>query len=145
MTRLMKPREIDAVVDIWFAASLQAHSFIPEAFWRAGRTAMRNEYLPGAETWVYEDDNKIVGFCSLAGERLAALFVSPEFQGAGVGTRLLNHAKSIRSRLELSVYVENQRAYAFYARRGFGSVRERIDPHSGQRETVMEFPNRLKP
>lgn len=42
MIRLARPDEYADLVDIWLEASLQAHDFIPEAFWHSQRDAMLN-------------------------------------------------------------------------------------------------------
>jgi putative acetyltransferase len=72
---------------------------------------------------------------------LAALFVAPEFQGGGIGGRLMRKAKELRSELDLTVYKMNLRAVRFYERHGFEVVSERIDEHTGHTEVVMKFPN----
>jgi putative acetyltransferase len=79
----------------------------------------------------------VVGFASLVGDDLAALFVEPGSQCEGIGAALLEHVKAIRARLSLSVYVENDRAAAFYGRHGFERIAEKIEPETGRPETVM--------
>lgn len=59
------------------------------------------------------------GFVELKGEWLDDLYVDPDHQGDGVGTALLELAKSLRpDGFELWVFASNAPARAFYARHG---------------------------
>lgn len=75
--------------------------------------------------------SKVVGFYALYESNLAAIFVEPDLQGKGIGKQLLNHAKSQRVMLILSVYKENQASYKFYLSQGFKVVSEQLDDHTG--------------
>ncbi|WP_161866068.1 N-acetyltransferase [Pseudomonas yangonensis] len=139
MIRLYHPADSDAVLDLWLKASILAHDFVPESFWREQLPAMRDLYLPQAETLVLEEKGQVLGFASLHEQRLAALFVSPDAQGRGLGRRLLDEAKRRRDSLELGVYRANTRAVAFYRAGGFMTVDETRDPHTGQPELTMRW------
>ncbi|MBI9074110.1 MAG: GNAT family N-acetyltransferase [Desulfatibacillum sp.] len=67
------------------------------------------------------------------------MFVSPKEQGRGIGGLLMDKAKSLRNRLRLSVYKENQKSVRFYEKRGFSAVQEQMDEHTGCPEIVMTF------
>ena len=139
MIRPSKSSDVERILSIWLEASIQAHDFIEESFWKAHIADMRDMYLPKAETYVFENEGSIKGFISLVGDTVAALFVSPYDQGAGIGTQLLNRAKTLRQNLDLAVYKENRRSVGFYLRHGFIIERERIDGHTGHPELVMTF------
>ena len=100
---------------------------------------MEGTYIPASETYVYEDEAGIKGFFSLCENTLAALFVSPEHQGEGIGRTLVARAKQLRRELELSVYKKNPKAVRFYERCGFEGVCEKVDEHTGQPELVMRY------
>ena len=116
--RPFRQEDLGAVMEIWLAANLQAHDFVPAAYWRA-HYAEAAEGIAGAEVYVCEEDGRLLGFAGLTGDYLAGLFVRPGEQSCGVGKRLLDRAKLGRERLTLSVYEKNSRAAAFYAREGF--------------------------
>ncbi|MDR8015098.1 N-acetyltransferase [Ectopseudomonas guguanensis] len=139
MIRPYHPTDSDAVLDLWLRASILAHDFVPESFWREQLPAMRELYLPQAETLVLEEKGQVLGFASLHEQRLAALFVNPDAQGRGLGRRLLDDAKSRRDSLELGVYRANARAVAFYRAGGFVTLNETRDPHTGQPELTMRW------
>lgn len=139
MIRKLETEEIDVVLDVWLKASLKAHGFIDQEFWKSKIDAMRTIYIPSSETYVFKENEIIKGFFSLTDETLAAMFVSPEFQGKGVGYKLLNKAKSLRKRLELTVYKENQTSLDFYKKCGFKTVKEKADAHTGHIEVLMKY------
>lgn len=139
MIRPYHPTDSDAVLDLWLKASILAHDFVPESFWRDQLPAMRELYLPQAETLVLEEKGQVLGFASLHEQRLAALFVSPDAQGRGLGRRLLDEAKRRRDSLELGVYRANAGAVAFYRAGGFVTLNETRDPHTGQPELTMRW------
>ncbi|WP_104401642.1 N-acetyltransferase [Vibrio penaeicida] len=137
MIRPIKNQEIEAVLDIWLTASIQAHDFIKADFWRSQLDNMRNVYLPASEVCVYEQGGDIVGFYALYEDNLAAIFVSPECQGKGVGKALISDAKARRQSLTLSVYKDNHASYQFYLSQGFRAVSEQDDEHTGHPEITM--------
>ncbi|MCW2099696.1 UNVERIFIED_ORG: putative acetyltransferase [Pseudomonas psychrophila] len=139
MIRRYKPCDVDHILDLWLDASIKAHDFIPEAFWREQLGAMRDHYLPQAENFVLEDEGRVLGFMSLHENRLAALFVSSHAQGRGLGRKLLQEAKRLHTALELNVYRANERAIAFYRAGGFSTVAESYDPVTGQHELTMRW------
>ena len=139
MIRPYHPSDTDAVLNVWLDASIRAHHFIPEAFWREQLGAMRDMYLPLAETRVVEEQGAVLGFVSVHEARLAALFVRPQAQGRGLGRQLLDEAKRMRPMLELSVYSANARAIAFYEAAGFSTIAESLDPVTGQPELTMRW------
>lgn len=139
MLRKAKDDEYEHMVSIWLAASILAHDGVAPDFWCSQRQDMKKKYLPSAENWVYVRDDTVLGFFSLQQNVLAALFVDPDHQGEGIGSALLEHAKSLESRLELSVYSMNSRAVAFYERHGFRTMDERFDDMTGQWEKVMHL------
>ncbi len=132
--------DITAMLDIWLSASIRAHSFISSDFWHKSSVEMRDKYLPASENWVYCENGRILGFVSLQQNNLAALFVSPDHQGRGIGRQLLNHAKLQRQTLSLTVYEANSKAIAFYSHHGFKMMIAQKDPHTGHSELLMSYP-----
>ncbi|WP_413043846.1 N-acetyltransferase [Pseudomonas sp. YJ42] len=139
MIRNICLQDMEAVLNIWLQASIQAHRFIDAKFWHSQLDAMRNVYLPASESHIFEREGKVCGFRSLNQNVLAALFVAPEHQGTGIGAQLLADAKIRRPTLELAVYSANVPARRFYERHGFVALREQRDEHTGHLETLMRW------
>ena len=139
MIRPLLTTDLDAAVELWYQASVQAHDFIPATFWREQQAAMRDSYLPASQSWVYEEDGQLLGFISWYQGSVAALFISPDHQAHGLGRQLLEHLKAQYDRLELTVYAENEQARRFYSRNGFKEGEQQLCEHSGHPELVMHW------
>ncbi|HPX05597.1 MAG TPA: N-acetyltransferase [Tenuifilaceae bacterium] len=139
--RPLQEADLDTVVDLWLKSSIKAHSFIEASFWEGQVNAMREVYIPSADTWVADYEGMLVGFVSLNEEMLAALFVHPFFQGNGIGKQLLQFAMEQSDSLVLSVYKENKRAMDFYRKQGFEAIQEQVDKHTGMPEVIMVWEN----
>ena len=139
MVRTFEQQDMERVLDIWLRASIKAHDFIGASYWQSNIAAMREIYIPASETFVIEKESTVQGFCCLLDSQLAALFVDPDNQGHGLGKQLLEHVKSLRDELTLSVYKENSRSIVFYQSQGFVVIKEQIDAHTGHAEYLMTY------
>jgi putative acetyltransferase len=142
LIRSYRKTDLEEMVRIWYESSVTAHSFVPVSFWTSQKSAMKETYLPLAENFVFEENGKLAGFISLVGERICALFIAPEMQGRGIGSALLEHAKTLRGRLSLKVYRENKRAFCFYKKCGFMATGEEVDEYTGCVQVLMEWEER---
>lgn len=139
MIRNFQQSDIDQVINIWLTASIKAHDFVNSEFWKSKVKDMREIYIPITETYVYEEEEVIKGFVSLHEDTLAAIFVFPDSQRAGIGNQLMRKAKKVRDNLKLTVYKENISSIEFYKKCGFKVEFEQIDEHTGYPELVMKF------
>lgn len=135
MIRPLQNTDIAAVADIWLKANLQAHDFVPAAYWEKNFNSVK-AMLPQAEVYVFESGD-IQGFIGLNGEYIEGLFVAAEARSQGIGKRLLDFAKSKKTELRLNVYRRNARAIRFYRREGFEILREGTDDATGEQDYEM--------
>ena len=131
MIRQYEEKDLSDLLDAWYSASLVAHPFLDEVFFEQERKNISEIYLPNAETWVFEQDGVVVGFISLIGNEVGAIFVESKNQGKGIGCALMNHARSIRDILELDVFKDNMVGRCFYEKFGFRKVGEHLHEESG--------------
>lgn len=117
--------DTETLADIWYDASLLAHPFIGEVRLREQRQLVIDQYLPNAETWVACHQGEVIGFVSLLGNFIGAIFVAPGWQGLGAGRKLIAHALDLKRELLLEVYTENRQAVRFYASLGFQEISRR--------------------
>ena len=139
MIRKLEESDIERVLKIWLDASVIAHDFVKQEFWESRLEEMKNIYLPVAENYVYDKDGEVKGFFSLFEDTLAAIFVNPDSQGQGIGTKLIAKAKELHSVLKLTVYSKNTKSVKFYKHCGFEIVTEQTDEHTGETEFLMVF------
>jgi putative acetyltransferase len=138
MVRKFETQDLDAVMQIWLQANLDAHAFIPASFWEAHFEMVR-DLLPQAELYVHEDagTRQIDGFIGLTENHIEGIFVVKSARSKGIGKALLDYAKSRKPRLDLSVYQKNERALAFYQREQFTVQSEGIDEDTNEAELQM--------
>ncbi len=139
MIRAFESSDMNDVLKIWLEASIDAHSFVGREFWESRVDDMREMYIPASDTYVFSENGTVKGFFSLHADSLAAMFVSPDAQGKGIGKQLMNRAKSLRRKLNLTVYRENEKSIQFYRKCGFKPVKERTEEHTGHIEILMEY------
>ena len=92
----------------------------------ADQTAyFNNSVLPNSTVRVVVDADRPVAFSAATSEMLLQLYVHVDHQRRGIGTRLLELAKSESDgRLRLFTFKSNTGAQAFYERHGFRVIRE---------------------
>jgi GNAT superfamily N-acetyltransferase len=94
----------------------------------AGETRhfVRERLLPEHETWVVEEDGRVVAYLAINGSLVDHLFVHPDFQGRGIGTARLEHSQRLLPD-GFSLWThEASEACGFYEARGLVAV-ERTD------------------
>ena len=131
MIRPYEEKDLDELLEAWYSASMVAHSFLDQSFFDKERKRIPEDYLPNSETWVYVLDGRVVGFLSLIGDEVGALFVGAKHQRKGIGQALLDHAKTLRDVLELDVFKNNSIGRSFYKKCGFALVNEHIHEETG--------------
>lgn len=75
--------------------------------------------LARCDVWVALAAGRPVGLMALLGEELGQLYVAPEHQRHGHGTRLLQLAQTRQDSLTLWTFVSNVLAQRFYEAHGF--------------------------
>jgi putative acetyltransferase len=131
--------EATGVLDVWHRASLVAHRFVSQEFLENERHQIAQRWLPMAKTTVYEADGHVVGFLSLIGNEVGAIFVDPDRQGRGIGRSLMDVARASRPFLELNVFEANSIGLRFYDAYGFEVVGRHMNEAAGQAELRLRL------
>jgi putative acetyltransferase len=129
--REYREADLNGVMAAWEGASAQAHPFLPPEFVTEVREAIPKLYIPNAETWVVEHDEQVVGFISLLGNEVGAIFVAPDHQGKGFGLRLMKKAQELKGQLEVEVFSANSIGCEFYRKYGFVQIEEKTHEETG--------------
>jgi ribosomal protein S18 acetylase RimI-like enzyme len=128
-----------AVADVWLRSRHAAYPAIPRSPHSddEGRDFVARVLIPDRETWVAVNvDDEVVGVLVLNDGWIDQLYVAPEFTGKGIGTQLLDLAKSRYDELQLWTFETNVGAQRFYERHGFAV--ERTDG-SGNEERAPDI------
>ncbi len=112
------------VAEVWLAAFDASFDFPHAHSDEDVRQWIRDELLPGDETWVAIDpDGLIAGFMALTPDMLDHLYLRPDWTGRGIGSRFVALAKALRpAGLELYTFQVNAGARRFYEGHGFEAV-----------------------
>ncbi len=90
------PADHPTLLDIWLRSVRATHAFLTEDDIQALYPLVRDIALPALELWVLCESDVAVGFMGLAGAKVEALFLEPQFTGRGGGRRLLDHARQLK-------------------------------------------------
>jgi len=123
MLRTYEPGDLDDVLSAWESASRLAHPFLSDAFLAQERENIPKLYLPNAETWVWQSDDRVIGFIAMIENEIGGLFVDPDFHRKGIGRALLENVLDERDVIEVNVFVANSIGRAFYEKCGFTLLR----------------------
>lgn len=145
MIRPYNDDDLDDLLDVWHQASLLAHSFLPPGFLENERQQIIEVWLPITETVVYEADGRVVGFLSLIGNEVGAIFVDPGSHGNGIGRALMDVARDSRPFLELNVFEANSIGRRFYDAYGFEVVGRHMNEAARQPELRLRLQQATDP
>lgn len=106
------------------------------------RDYFRDVVVPHRETWVAEAsaEGGIVGVMVLAGDKVAQLYLLPDWRGRGIGDLFVALAKE-RSPggLTLWTFQVNKPAHRFYERHGFVAVEHTDGSGNEEREPDVRY------
>lgn len=140
MIRELNNNEVEDIMKIWLDASIRVHDFIDKRYWIDKYEAVKTEYIPNSETYVYVQNDEIKGFISVINESfIGALFIESKSQGQGIGSKLIDFVVEKYNELTLSVYKENSNAINFYKRKGFKILSEDLDEYTNKVEFFMKY------
>jgi chorismate mutase/GNAT superfamily N-acetyltransferase len=132
------PEDLPTIADLYLRVREAAVPSMPPQIHTADEVHAHVEGwdLDGREVWLAEDGGEPAAFMAVEGAWLNSLYVLPARAGRGVGSALLEVAKSLRpGGFCLWVFESNEPARAFYRARGLvelertdGSANEEKEP-----------------
>lgn len=125
--------DLEVIIKIWQESSALAHPFLSSTFVDRVESDMRNIYIPGSDTWVYENNGKVVGFISMIENEIGGLFVLPEYHSKGIGTKMVHFVRKFNDQLEVEVFEKNKMGRIFYDKMGFNLAKDFMHEPSGEK------------
>ena len=110
--------DVPAIAAVYRASAWHPHIHTPEedvAFFS-------RRMLPEQTVWAVEEGGAVVAYAAARNDFLNHLFVHPEAQGRGHGSRLLSQVQAGLDFLQLWTFQGNAKARAFYEARGFAAA-----------------------
>ena len=115
-----------ALTEMGAAAQVHRIAFDQAMPWLVGlhtpdedRWFYRERVFPTCRVWGRFDGDELCGIMAFRDGWIEQLYVLPAAHGRGIGTELLEVAKSASERLELWTFQRNEPARRFYEARGF--------------------------
>ena len=133
--RAARPDEYDEVARVWMNSWVSTGLEEPSNFLLAKlRARVRLEIEKGWSLFVADDDGRLAAMLAMHRplRYLDQLFVAPEYQGHGLGKKLLAFTRThLPDEIELCCVLENEKAWRWYQREGFVFEREKVEPMNG--------------
>lgn len=128
--------DLDVIVTLWYRTWTNTfpHLHHPQPF-EQWKIRFQQDLAQRGSVWVAAAEEQIVGFIVVMESEniLDQIFVNPDVQRIGIGTVLLNWAKTICPKgLSLSTLQENYSARKFYEKHGFIAGCLSVNPINGQ-------------
>ena len=123
MTRIEPCNENDykTLVEIWERSVRATHEFLTEKDIMEIKESLISKYFKAVSLYMIFDEETIAGFIGLYDHNIEMLFVDSNNMGKGLGSKLLDFAKSLGAD-SVDVNEQNPKALVFYQANGFHVV-----------------------
>ena len=133
--RPARAEEYDEIARVWMESWVSTGLSEASNFLLANlRARVRQEIEGGCSLFVADDGGNFAAMLALhlPDRYLDQLFVVPEYQGKGIGRRLLAFTRQqLPDEIWLRCVRENEKAWRWYEREGFVFEKEEIEPSNG--------------
>jgi len=133
--RPARTEEYDEIARVWMNSFCSTGLEAPSNFLLAKlRARLPLEVDNGWSLFVADDGGTIAAMLALHLPKLYLdqLFVAPEYQGQGLGSKLLAFTRQhLPDEIELRCIRENEKAWRWYEREGFVYEKEQVEPMTG--------------
>lgn len=110
--------DYETFIGVWERSVRATHKFLDETSISEIKEALMPDYFPNVELYAVSDNDLLVGFIGLHGNKIEMLFIDSENRGQGYGSVLLEFAKQ-KGATKVDVNEQNPLALAFYQAKGF--------------------------
>lgn len=143
IVRPLTGADVEPVVALWHESRRRAHWHIPchrEFTIDDDRGYFTEKMMPRNDVWVAELDGRPAGFMAVHPGWVEQLYVAVEAQRSGVGSALIEHAKTLMDDIRLHTFQANAPARAFYARHGFREIEFGVsDPPENEPDVLLRW------
>jgi len=123
MIRVARPEDANGIAEL-YERSFGTLSFLPTLHTLEEHRAWFARVVAEREVWVYEEEGARLGFIVLGDATVDYLYVEPGMTGRGIGSALLDRAKTRRpDGFSLWTFQQNDGARRFYERHWLRVIR----------------------
>ena len=116
----------EQVLSVWEKSVLATHDFLSQEDFQSIKEIVRTIDFNHLDVFCLIQDDKVLGFLGVAGQKTEMLFLDPDYFGQGLGKILMNYAINELSVDKVDVNEQNINAVNFYQHVGFKTY-ERTD------------------
>ena len=116
----------ERVLSVWEKSVLATHSFLSKEDFQSIKEIVRTIDFNHFDVFCLIQEDTVIGFLGVAGQKTEMLFLDPDYFGQGLGKILMNYAINELSVDKVDVNEQNINAVNFYQRLGFKTY-ERTD------------------
>lgn len=138
MIRKIREDDIVKVMSLWMKGNLKYHNFIDKDYWLEIFNNKKEELL-NTDTFVYIENEKILGFISLNNQNVTDIYVDNNLLRTGIGTKLINYCKDLKENLEVTIFEKNINAILFFSSLDFKNMGIHINEKFNEKEYILRW------
>lgn len=142
MIRKIKEEDLTNVMTIWVKGNFKANYFIEKDYWLEIYNQTKKDFLENFKTYVYIENDQILGFISIYDNEIKAIYVKEENRRNGIGTKLINYYRgNISEDVEISakVFEKNMNGIIFFSKLQFKNSKIQLNEKFNETEYVMTW------
>ena len=143
MIKKIKEEDLTNVMTLWVKGNFKANNFIDKDYWLEIYNNTKENFLKDYKTFVYKENDEILGFISIDDSEIKAINVKDNQQRRGIGTKLVNYCKEniYESEIIIKIFEKNMNAIIFFSNLEFKNIKIQLNEKFNEKEYVMQFKN----
>lgn len=143
MIKKIKEEDLTNVMTLWVKGNFKANNFIDKDYWLEIYNNTKENFLKEYKTFVYKENDEILGFISINDSEIKAINVRDDQQRRGIGTKLVNYCKEniYESEIIIKIFEKNMNAIIFFSNLEFKNIKIQLNEKFNEKEYVMQFKN----
>lgn len=143
MIKKIKEEDLTNVMTLWVKGNFKANNFIDKDYWLEIYNNTKENFLKDYKTFVYKENDEILGFISINNSEIKAINVRDDQQRRGIGTKLVNYCKEniYESEIIIKIFEKNMNAIIFFSNLEFKNIKIQLNEKFNEKEYVMQFKN----
>ncbi len=142
MIRKIREEDLTNVMTLWVKGNFKANSFIEKDYWLEIYNQVKIDFLENFKTYVYVENEEILGFISIHDDEIKAICVKEENRKNGIGTKLLNYCRDNlkeNEELYMKIFEKNMNGILFFSKLQFKNSKVQLNEQFNETEYVMTW------
>ena len=142
MIRKIREEDLTNVMTLWVKGNFKANSFIEKDYWLEIYNQVKIDFLENFKTYVYVENEEILGFISIHDDEIKAISVKEENRRNGIGTKLLNYCRDNleeNEELYIKIFEKNMNGILFFSKLQFKNSKVQLNEQFNETEYVMTW------